>query len=1080
MLRYTFTFLLLSITVLLLAADDLPPGVKDTQNAKDQPPSPEEAVRRFKVPDGFEVTLFAGEPDVRQPIAMTFDDRGRLWVAECYSYPDWIQPSPLPTKGPGALPPPLTKGEPTSPPLTKGGQGGLPAAAPTTPPTPPFARGGDELAPFARGGGSDRILIFEDTDGDGRFDKRTVFLDNLANLSGILWGHGGIWACTAPNLVFIPDRNGDDKPDGPPEIILDGWSTKAKHNVVNGLAWGPDGWLYGCHGILSESKVGRPGDPDEKRTRINCGIWRYGPFHVSGEREASAPRVNDQKERSREELGGLTPPARQAQRFEVVAHGTTNPWGIDWNEHGEAFFVNCVIGHLWHLIPGARYKRMYGLDYNPHAYELIDATSDHLHWGGGDWTTSRGGKGVHSDAGGGHAHSGAMVYLGDNFPDEYRGQIFMANIHGNRLNVNKLERQGCGYVGKRALDFLTSDNEWFRGVAIAYGPDGGVYVTDWCDHGECHDDDGVHRSSGRIYKVIYKPNHKTVPPFDLSKKSDVELVELLKHKNAWWARQAQRLLAERQRNRRAQNKTDEALRQLLKNGDSVAQRRALRTIYASGWHGSDYLEQIAHQDEYIRCHVIQRASDAYPRVGWILDKLVEMAKSDPSPLVRLHLASVLQRGDESQNWPLAHALAQHGEDAEDPRQPLMIWYGIEPAVMEDMNAALTFAGKSKMPRLTRYVYRRLAEGNGKDDAGLEAAVASLGSDMDNFTQLVAFRGLRDGLRGRKSVAMPKSWPQAAKKLGESSRPQTIALARHLALLFDASGAAAALQELVKDAKQEEGARRDALAALVEKRVPDLAPFLVDLLQTRTLRAEAIRGLAAYADPGTPAILLKLYPSLPDAEKQDAIATLASRAKFAHALLDAIEKKQLPRGDVSAFTARQIQDLNDKELSAKLARVWGGLRQSSAEKKKLIEDYKLRLSNDVIARADVPNGKRVFDKHCALCHKLHSEGGIIGPDLTGSDRKNLHYVLENMLDPSAVVGRDYQLTNFLLHDGRLVAGIVVEETARAVTVQTANERLVLAKDDIDQRKTSKVSMMPEGLIEKLTAEELRDLAGYLRR
>src|SRR5262249_23117225 len=186
--------------------------------AQDKPLPPNEAPPRMTLPPGFQATLFAGEPDLVQLIAFTFDDRGRLWVAECHSYPQWIR-----------------DGKP----------------------------------------GRDRILIFEDTDGDGRFDKRTVFHDQIANISGIEVGFGGVWVCATPNLLFIPDRDGDDRPDGPPEIVLDGWSLDAIHNVFNGLTWGPDGWLYGCNGITATSKVGKPGTPEAQRTLFNCGVWRY-------------------------------------------------------------------------------------------------------------------------------------------------------------------------------------------------------------------------------------------------------------------------------------------------------------------------------------------------------------------------------------------------------------------------------------------------------------------------------------------------------------------------------------------------------------------------------------------------------------------------------------------------------------------------------------------------------------------------------------------------------------------------------------------------------------------------------------
>ena len=260
---------------------------------------PAEALKRITVPDGFNVTLFAHEPDIRQPIAMTFDDRGRLWVCECYSYPDFKVKN------------------------------------------------------------RDRVVILEDTDGDGRHDKRTIFWDKGNSLTGIEFGYGGIWVCCARTCSSSPTRTATTCPDGEPEIVLDGWTTEAKHNVFNGLKWGPDGWLYGCHGILATSRVGRPGTPDDKRVTLNCCIWRYHPTRKT---------------------------------FEVVCHGTTNPWGIDFNEYGEGFFTNCVIDHVFHMIPGAHYKRMYGQDLNPYVYELMDAASDHLHWGGGHWTESRTGR----------------------------------------------------------------------------------------------------------------------------------------------------------------------------------------------------------------------------------------------------------------------------------------------------------------------------------------------------------------------------------------------------------------------------------------------------------------------------------------------------------------------------------------------------------------------------------------------------------------------------------------------------------------------------------------------------------------
>jgi putative membrane-bound dehydrogenase-like protein len=226
----------------------------------------------------------------------------------------------------------------------------------------------------------DRIVVFEDGDNDGRFDKRTVFWDGAERLTSVEVGLGGVWALALPNLYFIPDADGDAVPDGPPQVVLDGFEYVAgRHTVANGVRWGPDGWLYGRHGIQSTSRIGPPGTPAEQRTAMNVGIWRYHPTR----------RVT-----------------------EVVASGTTNPWGMDWDAHGEPFFINTVIGHLWHVIPGAHYRRMYGDDPTPHMYEVIEQTADHVHWGTGEnWTDVRKGvTDVTSAAGGGHAHTGLLIY----------------------------------------------------------------------------------------------------------------------------------------------------------------------------------------------------------------------------------------------------------------------------------------------------------------------------------------------------------------------------------------------------------------------------------------------------------------------------------------------------------------------------------------------------------------------------------------------------------------------------------------------------------------------------------------------
>jgi putative membrane-bound dehydrogenase-like protein len=594
-----------------------PEGTRNTEDPKNVPLSPAEALSRLRLPEGFTATLFAAEPHVAQPISMQFDGRGRLWVAECYSYE--------------------SSGGPWNQPVR------------------------------------DRILIFEDKDRDGRFDSRKVFWDQARNLTSILPGFGGVWLCSTPNFLFLPDRNGDDVPDGEPEVLLDGWNDKGiGHCVFNGLAWGPDGWLYGTQGIQGESKVGKPGA--EERVRFNGGIWRYHPVR---------------------------------RAFEVVCEGTTNPWGLDWDERGQAFFTNCVIGHLWHVIPGAHYERMYGKDFTPNTYGLIRSASDHVHFAGKDWQKSRSGA-EHDVLGGGHAHAGALIYQGDNWPASYRGSIFMHNIHGRRVNRDVLERRGSGYVGRHGADLLRSDDPWYRGVSILSGPDGSVFLGDWSDVGECHDTKSVHRTSGRIYRIAY--GTPKAAPADVAALSDAKLVELQLHANDWWVRHARRVLQERATAGRDLSAARTSLRDLLeKNPDETRKLRALWALHSIG--GLDeaaLLALHAHESEHVRSWAVRFAGEARNPSDAVLAAWAGMAEKDASPLVRVFLASTLQRVPVAKRPAILRSLAGRAEDVEDPHLPQMIWYATEPVVAADPAAGAALLKDARIPFLRQSITRRLA------------------------------------------------------------------------------------------------------------------------------------------------------------------------------------------------------------------------------------------------------------------------------------------------------------------------------------------------------------------------------------
>ncbi|MEB2784280.1 PVC-type heme-binding CxxCH protein [Algoriphagus persicinus] len=602
-----------------------------------------EAAKAMTPPDGFTVTLAAAEPDIIRPISFTLDHRGRLWVVEGHTYP----------------------------------------------------------TPAPEGEGKDRILIFEDTDGDGTLDSRKVFTEGLNLVSGIEVGMGGVWLGAAPYLLFIPADFEKDKPTGPPVKLLDGWGTDDTHEVLNNLRWGPDGWLYGTHGVFTHSNVAKPGSTDDERTKINAGVWRYHPTR---------------------------------HEFEVFAEGSSNPWGIDFNSYGHPFITVCVIPHMYHVIQGARYQRQAGNHFNPYSYDDIKTIADHVHWVGD--------RGPHAgnfrsaSTGGGHAHAGAMIYLGgDTWPEKYRNNIFMNNINGSRLNIDQLTRNGSGYVATHQNDFMAMNDSWSQWLNFKYGPDGSVFAIDWYDQNQCHSPNpDVHdKSLGRIFKISHE--NDVWVKVDLSKASSVELATYQTHKNEWYARQARTILQER-------GATPEAvavLKNILaSNPETTYRLRALWTLHVTNSLSErDLNELMSDSDEYIRSWAIQLEVEDKSVSEEALAQFVSMAKNDKSALVRLYLTSAMLRLEPELRWEVMEALVQRIEDLEDHNMPLMLWYAIEPLADLDADRALNLAEKASNPLILKYTVQKLSELNTNEaTAALQRLRKSLDeSDSHNNHEL---------------------------------------------------------------------------------------------------------------------------------------------------------------------------------------------------------------------------------------------------------------------------------------------------------------------------------------------------------
>tara|TARA_B100001123_G_C15340828_1_gene1034797 strand:+ start:1284 stop:3476 length:2193 start_codon:yes stop_codon:yes gene_type:complete len=581
--------------------------------------TPEQAVAKMDIPNGFEVSIFAAEPDIAEPIAFCFDDRGRIWVIENINYVNRRT---------------HTLGEVS------------------------------------------RIKILEDTNGDGVFDKKKTFMDDITFSSGIALGFGGIYLGSPPHLSFILDADGDDIPDGPAQVLLDGWGIDDRHETLNSFIWGPDGWLYGCHGVFTNSYVGKPGASDDERQYIDAGIWRYHPTK---------------------------------HEFEIFARGLSNPWGFDFNDHGQGFATCCVIPHLFHVSQGGVYHKQSKAHVNPFIYDDIKTIRDHTHKS---------------------AHGGARFYLADTFPPEYRNRLFMCNIHQHEVLTDVMTRSGSGFIGSHGDDFMPTNDLAWVGFSLEIGPEGAVYILDWHDTDICGNAINF-PNSGRIYRILPEDAPAIERP-NLRELSDLELVEMQLHASDWYVRHARTLLQARAANGKLDTRAvhEKLVEQFY---DAPTSGKRLRMVWAAwvtgyyeGKRGESRLHWLLNNgEEYERAWAIQFLAENRMYTSNTLSRFEELAKSDPSPVVRLYLASALQRMEFEDRWPILEALASRKEDRKDANIPRMLWFALEPMVPDNPKQALELALRSGASNLQEFTARRMLGVTDKSKVDFNKAISKI-------------------------------------------------------------------------------------------------------------------------------------------------------------------------------------------------------------------------------------------------------------------------------------------------------------------------------------------------------------------
>ncbi len=969
------------------------------------PTPPAEAAALFRLADGLAIDLIAAEPRVAQPLYISFDERGRMWVVQYLQYPF-----------PAGLK------------VVRYDQY-LRAVFDKVPQPPPHGEPG-----------ADKVTVFEDTNGDGTFDRQKDVITGLNIATAAVTGRGGIWVLNPPYLLFYPDADGDDVPDGDPEVHLSGFGLEDTHSVANSLAWGPDGWLYAANGSTTTGRVSSAVSKDV--TFQGQCIWRYHPV----------TRV-----------------------FEIFAEGGGNTFSLEFDSKGRLFSGTNNGNTRGMFYAQGSYGVKNWAKHGPLTNSFAFGFFPHMRHEGDDVRFPQ----------------TFCINEADSLPDAYRGKIIAANALHNRVWASELMPDGSTYRTRDLPPPVTTPDQWFRPVDIKAGPDGGIYIADWYDTRLTHVDprDNWHKTSGRIYRLRGASSPAT--PVDLSQASDQQLLESLKHTGKWRRMTAVRLLGER---------ADEQLRPQLTELARRNEPGALEALWALHWRGW-FDEELArelldHPDEHIRRWSVRLIGDQRRAEAATVARLARLAREEAYVQVRSQLASTAKRLPASAARDILRGLLTHDEDAGDLQLPLLIWWAIEAhcgSDREQMLALLRDAADWDRPLMADTVLSRLMQ-----RFALEAVLASDDADrrracfeacqrlfaaapLANHRQRLA-EGFLEAFAGRDLSEVPA---ELARKLSEASATGGAADLLVGIKLNDPSAISEALK-VVASEKSPIASRLALIEAFGATPRQPASGVLLRLLTSPSIpiKRAALLALMAYDDPAIGReVCSRWHNSLPDERDLRSIALrlLASRAEWSKSLVNEVSRSRIKSSEVPLDLVQQMRLHQDAGLESDLDRLWGRTRATSDEKRQQIERL-TRLIKSGAQQSDAGDsarGRALFQKHCGTCHTLFGEGGQTGPNLTGYDREKLDFLAVAIVDPSAAIREEFTQFGIAMKDGRVLTGLIDQQTPTTVVIRGANNQTTLLnRDDIEEQQALRTSLMPDGLLDKLSDAEVRDLFAFV--
>ncbi len=878
--------------------------------------------------------------------------------------------------------------------------------------------------------GADRITILESSKGDGVYDKAKDFVSDLNIARSVVTGRGGVWILNPPYLLFYPDKNRDDIPDvmengaAVPRVVLSGFGLEDTHSGANSLEWGPDGWLYGAHGSTCTADV-------RGIKFLGQAIWRYNP---------------------------------RTDEFEVFAEGGGNTYSLDFDREGRVFSGTNGSQRGLHYPQGGAFEKNWGKHgplMNPYSF---------------GWFTHMAHKGETR-----RFSQSMVIYEGGAIPS-LEGKFIASMALTNRVLGTALYRDTSTFRTEDGPALFESASNWFRPVDTKTGPDGSLFFADWSDSRLSHLDprDTWDKESGRIWRLRAAGAGAKQESFDFAKMSGDELIAKLSHPNKWHRQTALRVLWDRR-----DATLVPKLREMVEKERGQLGLEAFWAVNACGGFDEGYaLKTLGHSHPMLRYWTARLLGDAKHVGTAARDAFVQLARSEADVEVRTQLASTARRLPAGDAVPIIRELLVRSEDATDRHQALLLWWALESKCDADREAVMAMLGDESLwaaPIFQQTIATRLGQRftaeRGESGLKICARLLALAPDPENRLRLA--EGMDAGLQGGAAGAIPAELRSVFASLWKEAGAVP-ALVRLGVRLGDATAMGVAM-ERVRDVKGKAAERTALIALLAEQREEKAVPVFLELLKAEKaepMQLAVANALQRFSGEEVARTFLELAPTMSAKVRSTVFAALASRPPWARLLLTAVDAGGVKKEHLTAANLLTIQGLHDSACDALLAKHWSTLKQGTAAKEARIAQVRKLLAT---GKGDAEAGHAIFKTSCAVCHTFGREGGKIGPDLTGYERDNLDFMLPAIIDPSLAIREEFTAFSVETRDGQTLMGFMDAQTPQSVTIRDLNgQKLVLSRADLKSLTASPMSLMPEGLLDALSDQQVRDLFSYFTK